>query len=136
MYDYSSFLPIENTFCIIVGNSGSGKSSFCKILCDYMVSEKKIYIFSKHCADFQLRTKPIVALREISFNKEWIQNNIESNSVLICDDFVLDKSEIDNFRQIVNYYCRHQHLTLIIIIHSLFKTKIFSDINSASHFFY
>ena len=136
MYDYNSFLPIENTFCTIVGNSGSGKSSFCKILCDYITPEKKIYYYnSNRSLDFQLKSKPIVVLQDISFDQDWIKKNIIKNSVLILDDFNINKTEVAAFRALINYYCRHNLLTLIIIVHSLFKTNIFNEINLSSNIF-
>lgn len=136
MYNISSLLPIEHTFCTIVGNSGSGKSSFCKILCDYIIPEKTIYYYNSHRnLDFQLKSNPVVVLKDVSFEQDWVGKNIKKNSVLVLDDFNIHKSEVTAFRGLVNYYCRHNLLTLIIIVHSLFKTNIYNEINLSSNLF-
>lgn len=137
MYNLTSFLPISNQFCVIAGNSGAGKSSFCKILCEYIIATTKIYYYNPNdsSSDFSLRSKSVHVLKELTFSETWFNTNINTNSVLIFDDFHLDKSLVKDFRRIVNYHCRHKSLTLIIIIHTLFKNNIYNELNSASHFF-
>ena len=135
MYNFSSFFPIEHQFSVIVGNSGAGKSSFCKILCEYILASKKIYYFNPNSLDFKLRTKPIIVLKSLEFSEVWLSENIELNSILIFDDFVLEKSSIIDFRRTVNYYCRHKQLTLIIIIHTLFNNNVYNEVNLSSHLF-
>lgn len=135
MYNLSSFLPISNQFCVIAGNSGAGKSSFCKNLCEYIVSTKHIYYFNPNHVEFTLSSKPVHILKELKFSEQWFNTNIVTNSVLIFDDFHLDVSSVKDFRRIVNFYCRHKAVTLIIIIHTLFKNNIFNELNLASHYF-
>ena len=67
MYNLSSFLPISNQFCVIAGNSGAGKSSFCKNLCEYIVSTKHIYYFNPNHVEFTLSSKPVHILKELKF---------------------------------------------------------------------
>jgi energy-coupling factor transporter ATP-binding protein EcfA2 len=134
MYNLSSLLPIKDQLIVLVGNSGSGKSSFCKILCQYVDPKIPIYYHNPNGSEFSL-TRSVTVLNEISFENSWFDEHISSNSIVICDDFSLDKSLISGFRTIVNYYCRHKCITLFVIIHSLFKNNIYNEINLSSHLF-
>lgn len=134
MYNLSSLLPIKDQLIVFVGNSGSGKSSFCKILCKYVDPKIPIYYHNPNGSEFEL-TRNVTTLNEIKFSNSWFDDHILSNSIVICDDFSLDKSLIAGFRNIVNYYCRHKCITLFVIIHSLFKNNIFNEIQLCSHLF-
>ena len=137
MYDLTSLLPIQNQFCVLIGNSGSGKSTFIKNLCDHISLNISIYYFNKNSnsTDFALTTRPVIALQNLSFEETWINSHIKCDSILIFDDFYLEKSAVNDFRRVVNYHCRHKRLTLFIIIHSIFKNNIFNEISLSSHLF-
>ena len=76
-----------------------------------------------------------IALQEFKFDQTWIQENIKVDSVLVFDDFYCNKDSLPEFRRVVNYYCRHKSLTFFILLHSIFKSNIFNEINLASHLF-
>lgn len=136
MFNLSSLIPIENSFVVCLGNSGSGKSSFCKILCETIDPAITVYYHNpNNTSEFELSSRRIQRLSTINFSKSWFNKNIVSHSVLICDDFALAKSQVQDFQVIVNYYCRHYSITLIVIIHSLYKNNIFTEVNLSSHWF-
>ena len=53
-YNYNSLLPIENKVCWILGQSGSGKSSFLNALIQKIKINKYFYSFYKEGSFFYL----------------------------------------------------------------------------------
>ena len=136
MFNLSKLIPIANSFVVCLGNSGSGKSSFCKILCETIDPDITVYYHNpNNTSEFELTSRQIQRLSTIDFSKSWFKKNIVSHSVLICDDFALAKSQVHDFSVIVNYFCRHYNITLFVIIHSLYKNNIFTEVNLSSHWF-
>lgn len=72
---------------------------------------------------------------DFTVNEDNFQN-IPSESLVILDDFQLrTKKDKTHFLRVINYVLRHQHITLLLIIHNLFGNFLFTDILYASHLF-
>lgn len=63
--------------------------------------------------------------------------DIPSNSIVILDDYTFNpkKQSKHEFLHIVNYYLRHNNITLIIVIHNLYSSGLFNEILLAPHLF-
>lgn len=67
--------------------------------------------------------------------------SIPDNSIVICDDFFLSKTNKNakqskfEFLHIVNYYLRHHKITLFLIIHNLYNNGLLNEILLAPHLF-
>ena len=67
-------------------------------------------------------------------SNSYFTENIAQNSLIISDDFHIDPGQISDFRQLINWGLRHKNWTLILSMHSFFRTSIHNELSLANHF--
>lgn len=62
---------------------------------------------------------------------------IPMQSIVILDDFTLQPSKQNkiDFLNVINYYLRHNNITLFLIIHNMYNTGLLNEILLAPHIF-
>jgi hypothetical protein len=62
-------------------------------------------------------------------------NKLSPNTVVILDDYVFENSKESKaeFLHIVNYYLRHRHITLFLVIHNMYNIGLLNEILLAPH---
>jgi len=67
-------------------------------------------------------------------SNSYFTEHIPQNSFIISDDFNINSRQISDFRQLINWGLRHKNWTLILSMHSFFRTSIFNELSLANHF--
>lgn len=63
---------------------------------------------------------------------------IRSDSIVVLDDFTFkkfNKHEKNDFLHVINYYLRHNNITLMLIVHNIYNTNLSNEILLAPHIF-
>jgi hypothetical protein len=65
---------------------------------------------------------------------------LPSGAFVVLDDFSFNQAKNKaqdklEFLKIVNYYLRHNKITLLLVIHNLYNNNLFTDILLAPHIF-
>jgi energy-coupling factor transporter ATP-binding protein EcfA2 len=151
-------------FCLfLLAESGSGKSTLIKLLINnlnqgtepYFLKYKTespliflilryldqpVYIQSRDPAEFsdfieRIKFLPVdFTVHETSFQ------SLPSGAFVVLDDFSFQNNnrkqqEKTEFMKIINYYLRHNKITLVLIIHNIYNNNLFNDILLAPHIF-
>lgn len=110
----------------------------------FLISEYSVYIQTKDEADFSdvlssnnnciTFLKPEFAVTEEHFK------HLPMHSVVILDDYSFNKSASKaqtkgDFLHVINYYLRHNKITLFLIIHNLYSSGLLNEILLAPHLF-
>lgn len=149
----------------LLAESGSGKSTLIKLLINnlnqgtepYFLKYKPsrrwyfsytrlryldqpVYIQSRDPAEFsdfieRIKFLPVdFTVHETSFQ------SLPSGAFVVLDDFSFQNNnrkqqEKTEFMKIINYYLRHNKITLVLIIHNIYNNNLFNDILLAPHIF-
>ena len=132
-YYLDSILPLEHQLSFVLGESGSGKTSFVKNLMLHLSEGIHVQIFCqdlKEWAEYEGVSieNPVAHLELI--------DKVPQNTIVILDDYFHTQKDVENFSSIINYKLRHQKLTMICMIHTIFKTHIFSSFMLCNNFFF
>ena len=126
-------LPLEHQLSFILGESGSGKTSFVKDLLCHLEEGTLVYIF---CLDLKEWTDFANVSVENPIANLALIEAIPPCSTVILDDYFHSQKDVDNFSSIINYKLRHYKLTMICMLHTIFKSHIFSAFMLANNFFF
>jgi len=110
----------------------------------YLFSDCPVYIQTKDESDFvDFKSSNPAQLKYL--NPDFIVTEdhfktLSNNSIVILDDFSFNKSTTikqtkGDFLHVVNYYLRHNKITLFIIIHNLYSSGLLNEILLAPHIF-
>lgn len=126
----NQYLKLDGKLIWLFGKSGTGKTNYftSQLLPNW--HEGPVYVKSKDPEEW--KDKP-VELLENNFDIANI-DDLPSNCLIFFDDFV-KKGQDKDFQEIVNFNLRHESKTLILCIHDIFKSGLYSDLLQSSHFF-
>ena len=134
-YYLDGILPVQNQLSFVLGESGTGKTFFIKTLLEHLAEGIHIQIFAQDLKEWAEYSN--VSSENPVANLELFDRLPENSLVILDDYFHNQKSEInENFSSIIHYKLRHQKLTLICMIHTIFKTHIFSSFMLSNNFFF
>ena len=91
-----------------------------------------VYVKAKDTNEWKA-SDPQIKLLDSDFTVDKI-STLPNNSLIFIDDFQKQCSDSE-FQTIVNYTLRHERKTLILSIHDIYKSKLYSDIFQSTHFF-
>ena len=132
----SQIIKLRGSQNLIIGHSGSGKTTFLKTVIQQIKSPTEVYVFAHDSNEW---SSSIDENKCIIFNSGYpFTNDILfelRNCIVVFDDFSLQKKFEDKFYQFTNYNVRHFNLTLFILCHSLFKGNLYSKILSTPAIF-
>jgi hypothetical protein len=102
-------------------------------------SDTPVYIQSREPSDFS----DINNIQYLSDNfsvQESFFKQLPSGAFVVLDDFSFNQAKNKaqdklEFLKIVNYYLRHNKITLLLVIHNLYNNNLFTDILLAPHIF-
>jgi len=94
-----------------------------------------IYIHTKEQQDFEGTNKNISFLDPLFSVTENNFLTLANDSIVIFDDFSLQNKNKVDFLKVVNYYLRHHHITLFLVIHNLYNTGLVNEILISPHIF-
>lgn len=98
-----------------------------------------MYIQSQDPAEFAEISRIQYLSNEFAVQEEFFKT-LPSGSFVVLDDFSFKntnkkKQDKIEFLKIINYYLRHNKITLVLIIHNLYNNNLFHDILLAPHIF-
>ena len=108
--------------------SGTGKTTFFK---NYLLPNwtgGPVYIHSKDLTEF-----PQDQLLPSSFTVAQL-GELDSDCLVFFDDYQLDSKTAD-FKQVVNFKLTHERKSLVISLHDVYKSNLYSDICQGGRFF-
>lgn len=124
--------------------------TFCFNIVAYLMNNKvffsdtfSIYIQTKEESDYSTPSLPHkINFLESSFVvHENYFKSLPKHSIVILDDFSfsnsatnLKQSKID-FLHVINYYLRHNQITLVLVVHNLYSNGLLNEILLAPHIF-
>ena len=128
-------MPLQNQLSFVLGESGTGKTCFIKQIMEHLTEGTHIQIF---CQDLKEWPNSVNVSVENPIAHLELFDSLPENSLVILDDYFHNqKAEInENFASIIHYKLRHQKLTLICMIHTIFKSHIFSSFMLCNNFFF
>ena len=129
-------ININSRLNFIIGGINSGKSTWCKILIS-LLNYKKLYLIIRdfeEWKDTKFDTSTKLSTDTFFANIENL-DQLETNSLIILDDFFFIGTSKDNFYKFVNFYISHKNLTVFICIHHIYKNNLYNTILSNSSFF-
>ena len=112
---------------------------FCFILCKFFFSDTPVYIQSREPSDFSDINNIQYLSDEFSVQESYFKQ-LPTGAFVVLDDFSFKQAKNKaqdklEFLKIVNYYLRHNKITLILVIHNLYNNNLFTDILLAPHIF-
>lgn len=106
---------------------------------NYYFTDLSICVQTKDEKDFSEHHNKIKFLsRDFSVDEDSFKSTIPNGSLVILDDFSfqnITKQTKLQFLNVVNYYLRHHHVTLILLIHNIYSTGLLNEILLAPHLF-
>lgn len=135
MFSLDSILPLQNQVSFILGESGSGKTVFIKQIIQSLTDTIGLQIF---CQDADEWNGFHNVSRENPFARLELIDALPENTLIIVDDyFHSQKADInENFSSVIHYKLRHKRLTLFCLIHTIFKSHIYSYFMLCNNFFF
>ncbi len=102
---------------------------FCFILCKYFFSDTPVYIQSREPSDFSDINNIQYLSDEFSVQESYFKQ-LPTGAFVVLDDFSFKQAKNKaqdklEFLKIVNYYLRHNKITLILVIHNLYNNNLF-----------
>jgi hypothetical protein len=113
---------------LIIGRSGTGKSSLLKKLLDNFPKNRFVYLINVKGAEIAeySRGRPgekIKIVKKLSSGGE----NFQKDSFIILEDLIkLNSKEADSVRQLLNYTAHHKRCKVFCVTHTIYKTGIYS----------
>lgn len=113
--------------CLIIGRSGTGKSSLLKKLVANFPKNRCIYLINVKGQEVSEYTKgrqpeKIKVLKKIQAGEK-----VEKRSLIILEDLIkLNAKESDSVRQLLNYTAHHRLCKVYCVTHTIYKTGIYS----------
>jgi len=98
------------------------------------MKSSSIYVYTKEPNDYPQPTK---FLNQINFEHEHFVKRFASESVIIIDDFSWNPSpeQRNHLARLINFTLRHKKISLILILHSLYNSRIYTEIKNCTNIF-
>jgi type IV secretory pathway VirB4 component len=104
IYNLKDIFPIQKSLTFIIGQSGTGKTQFIKLILDYFYQEN-IYLYCQDLREWEDNTYNININNTNPIENSSEFNKIPKNSIVIIDDYFHPQSQRGNehFHEIINY---------------------------------
>lgn len=112
--------------CLIIGRSGTGKSSLLKTLVSRLANKKnRIYLINVR-PDETAEYKKLTTLQVETITLEGAKK-VRPRSILIIEDIIsLKDREQTSLRETLNYIAHHKKCKVYCVTHGIFKTGLFT----------
>lgn len=112
--------------CLIIGRSGTGKSSLLKTLVSRLAKSKpRIYLINVR-PDETAEYKKLTTLQIETITLEGARK-VRPRSILIIEDIIsLKEKEQTSLRETLNYIAHHKKCKVYCVTHGIFKTGLFT----------
>ena len=117
---------------LIIGHSGSGKTTFLKSLLNNIKEPKDVHIYGHDLREWRENKKINFHISYPFEDKSLLDL---SDCIVVFDDFALKKKYEEDFYRFTNYNVRHFKITFIMICHSIYKSNLYSKILSSPSIF-
>jgi hypothetical protein len=121
-----SLSSLDYGSCLIIGRSGTGKSTLLKKLVGDWPKSQSLYLVNAKGAEIAEYSRG-KSSEKIRLAKITGLERIEKKSMVILEDLIkLSPKESDSVRQLLNYTAHHKSSKIYCVTHTIFKTGIFS----------
>ena len=114
--------------CLIIGRSGTGKSSLLKRLVRQMPSSRHLYLVNVR-SDEKQQYEELHPGRAAKVKQTSIAGleSVMPNSTLIVEDIIsMKEKEQRTLREVVNYTAHHKRCKVFCVTHTVYKTGVFT----------
>lgn len=114
--------------CLIIGRSGTGKSSLLKSLVTRLPTWRHLYLLNVR-ADEKVsyeKNHPGGPRKVSSIDWNGLEGIKPSSSVIVEDIIATNEKQQKHLRQAVNYTAHHKRCRLYLVTHTVYKTGMFS----------
>lgn len=130
----NTLIPIKSAITYIIGGINSGKTTHAKLLLKHAQYDHLILIV-RDVSEWTLYKNATLLQLDNPFKNLDIFKTAKRNTLFLLDDYHHTKSDLDNFYKCVNFELTHKNITIIINVHSIYKSHLFSHIISNNYLF-
>lgn len=123
----NKLIPIKSSLTYIIGGINSGKTTHAKLLLNHAQYDKLILIV-RDVSEWVKYKKADILQIDRPFKNLELFKQAKTNTLFLLDDYHHEKTDLDNFMKIVNFELTHRNITMIINVHSIYHSHLFSHI--------